>query len=144
VIVPPCILFPVRRWSGKQVITSILKSLAYGKTGINAVGKCKLSETVWGSAHRMEGAVVLRDNWMMTGVLDKGHIGATEFGLFHLFNEAYGPGKCSKLISSLARICTLYLQMHGFTCGMRDLILSPECDQQRRDRIEESLKAGIL
>ena len=92
----------------------------------------------------MEGAVILRDNCMMTGVLDKGHIGASEFGLFHLFNEAYGPGKCSKLISSLARVCTLFLQMHGFTCGMRDLILAPESDQKRRDRIEEALKGGIM
>ena len=33
--------------------------------------------------------------------------------------------------------------MHGFTCGLEDLVLTPEFNKKRRLIIEESHKEGI-
>ena len=128
-IIPhPCILIPVKRWSGKQVISTILRGIAGHRPGINTVSRTKLGEDVWSKTHAMEGYMTLRDNYMLTGVLDKAHIGAADFGLFHLYHETYGPAACSSLITALARVLTMYIQIHGFTCGLKDLVLNKRSD----------------
>jgi hypothetical protein len=56
----------------------------------------------------------------------------------HSFYEIYGSEKAGELLTSLARIFTAFLQMHGFTCGLDDLVLTPEFNKKRRMIIEES------
>ncbi len=61
----------------------------------------------------------------------------------HSFYELYGSEKAGELLTSLARIFTAFLQMHGFTCGLDDLVLTPEYNKKRRMIIEESHKNGM-
>ena len=56
--------------------------------------------------------------------------------MVHSFYEIYGSEKAGELLTSLARIFTVFLQMHGFTCGLDDLVLTPEYDKKRRMIIE--------
>lgn len=44
----------------------------------------------------------------------------------------------------MARIFTAFLQIHGFTCGLDDLVLTPEFNKKRRMIIEESHQSGML
>ena len=46
-------------------------------------------------------------------------------------------------MTSLARIFMAFLQYHGFTCGLDDLVLSPEFNKKRRMIIEESHQSGM-
>lgn len=63
--------------------------------------------------------------------------------MVHSFYEIYGSEKAGELLTALARIFTAFIQMHGFTCGLDDLVLTPEYNKRRRMIIEESHKSGI-
>jgi DNA-directed RNA polymerase I subunit RPA1 len=53
--------------------------------------------------------VVIRDNELLQGTLDKNQYGASEFGMVHSFYEIYGSEKAGELLTALARIFTAFL-----------------------------------
>jgi len=69
----------VPRWTGKQVVSTILKNIVNQEndykankiTGLNLDSKAKLSPKEWGSIGAEEGDVVFRDNELLLGTLDK-------------------------------------------------------------------------
>ncbi|KAL6046323.1 DNA-directed RNA polymerase subunit [Balamuthia mandrillaris] len=128
--VPPAIWKPRRLWTGKQIITNLLNVLLKDEAPINLDSKCKTPETLWGG-HREEGKVIIRDNELLTGVLDKNQFGASPYGLVHACYELYGMTKAGQLLSALGRLFTQFLQFTGFTCGMDDLLLTPHAEQER-------------
>ena len=153
-IQPPTILKPKKLWTGKQVITTILLSLVTSSTvdyiikettrGINFEHGTKLFSDVWGANSIQEGVVIVRDNELLTGVLDKNHIGNSEYGLVHSFYEIYGPTMAGELISTFGRLFINYLQFfHGFTCGVDDILLKDEFNLRRRKDIENILQTGM-
>lgn len=112
-------------------------------TGLNLDSKSKLPAKEWGPIGVEEGDVVIRDNELLQGTIDKNQYGASEFGMVHSFYEIYGSEKAGELLTSLARIFTVFLQMHGFSCGLDDLMISPEYNKKRRMIIEKSHKEGV-
>lgn len=110
---------------------------------MNLDSKSKLSAKEWGPIGVEEGDVIIRDNELLQGTLDKNQFGATEYGMVHSFYEIYGSEKAGELLTSLARIFTVYLQMHGFTCGLDDLVLNPDFNKKRRMLIEKCHKEGV-
>jgi DNA-directed RNA polymerase I subunit RPA1 len=52
--------------------------------------------------------------------------------LVHATYEVYGSEKAGELLTSLARVFTLFLQTYGFTCGIDDLVVKKEANQNRR------------
>jgi DNA-directed RNA polymerase I subunit RPA1 len=149
----PAMIKPKQFWTGKQVITTILKSLITSKkveniadcTGINMDHNTKLSNNIWGKEHALESTVTVRDNELLTGVLDKNHIGNSDYGIIHSFYEIYGAEMAGELISTFGRLFIVYLQYyHGFTCGVDDLVLKEEFNFKRRMDIENTLKSGLV
>jgi DNA-directed RNA polymerase I subunit RPA1 len=62
----------------------------------------------------------------------------------HSFYEIYGSEKAGELLTALARVFALYLQSHGFTVGLDDLVIKPEYNKQRRMTIENAHKEGVI
>eukprot|EP01022_Parablepharisma_sp_SALTPOND_P026873 TRINITY_DN650_c0_g2_i2.p1 TRINITY_DN650_c0_g2~~TRINITY_DN650_c0_g2_i2.p1 ORF type:complete len:3079 (-),score=321.26 TRINITY_DN650_c0_g2_i2:17406-26642(-) len=156
IVIPrPAILKPVERWTGKQVITSILKSLItavdktkggegkHRKLGLYLTSKSKLPASVWGPYGAEEGSVVIMNCELLCGVLDKSQFGATEFGLVHAFHELYGPKMAAELLNCLGKLFTAFLQIHGFTCPMNHLILNQKAEKTRKKLIEEAFTKGV-
>jgi DNA-directed RNA polymerase I subunit RPA1 len=148
----PVMLKPKQLWTGKQVITTILKSLITSKrvetmaecTGINMDHNTKLSANIWGKDHNLESIVTVRDNELLSGVLDKNHIGNSDYGIIHSFYEIYGGEMAGELISTFGRLFIVYLQYyHGYTCGVDDLVLKDEFNFKRRRDIENTLLSGL-
>ena len=148
----PTIIKPQPLWTGKQVVSTILKNIVnqesddYKKnkiSGLNLDSKSKLSAKEWGPIGQEEGDIIIRDNELLQGTLDKNQYGASEFGMVHSVYEIYGSEKAGELLTALARIFTAFLQMHGFTCGLDDLVLTPEFNKKRRMIIEESHQSGM-
>lgn len=133
VVEQPCILRPVRLYSGKQVISTILRSLGME---VNMEIKTKIVGGVWGE-HLEEQVVVLRDGRLLSGVLDKNTLGPTSGSLIHGCGEIYGFNVSNDLLTYFGRVVNRYLVTHGFTIGMDDLVLSQEADAERR-RVAES------
>jgi DNA-directed RNA polymerase I subunit RPA1 len=132
----PAILKPVPLWTGKQVISCILKLVVAGRPPMNMDGKTKTPGNSWGMGQSTGGceedAVVVRDGELLQGILDKKQFGAEMYGIVHSVFELYGPTVAGKLLTVFGRLFTLFLQGHGFTCGIDDLLLSQEAETTRR------------
>ena len=63
--------------------------------------------------------MIIRDGHLLLGTPDKAHYGASQFGIVHQVNEQFGGEYSGKLLSSLGRMFTDFLQYYrGFTLGL--------------------------
>lgn len=74
----PAILKPEALWTGKQLITSVLKLLGRGKVMMNLDGKARTKAEMVG---KEDAEVLIRDGELLCGVLDKAQFGDSAFGL---------------------------------------------------------------
>eukprot|EP00002_Diphylleia_rotans_P012997 TRINITY_DN2531_c0_g1_i4.p1 TRINITY_DN2531_c0_g1~~TRINITY_DN2531_c0_g1_i4.p1 ORF type:complete len:1671 (+),score=368.10 TRINITY_DN2531_c0_g1_i4:68-5080(+) len=141
--VPPCIWKPKPMWSGKQVISTILNILTEGEAPMNLNYPTKIMPNVWGPCVE-EGEVIIRGNDLLTGVLDKNHLGASAFGFVHAVFELYGSDTAGSLLTVLGRLLTVYLQSVGFTCGIDDLIIQSRAEKDRSGLLQDSKNKGLI
>jgi len=158
----PAVLKPVPLWSGKQLISCILKHTTIGMPPINYEGNGKVAGSLWGKGgyHSTspvkslndpkapdwfvpdivnawnganENVCVVRQSELLAGVVDKAQLGASKYGLIHSCYELYGSSVAGTLLSVIGRLLVVYMQQyHGFTCGMDDILLKPEAERTRR------------
>ncbi|XP_023931575.1 DNA-directed RNA polymerase I subunit RPA1-like, partial [Lingula anatina] len=154
----PGMIKPVKLWSGKQVLSTVLLNLIpEGKPALNLHGKAKIAGKNWlagqprawlagGQALKdesmSESEVVVRSGELLCGVLDKGHYGPTPYGLVHCCYELYGGVVACKLLTSLAKLFTTFLQQHGFTLGPEDILVTPQADVKRKKNVDASRLCG--
>ncbi|KAK1576819.1 hypothetical protein Q3G72_016726 [Acer saccharum] len=79
-------------------------------------------------------------NDLVRGVIDKAQF--ADYGLIHTVQELYGSSAAGILLSVLSRLFTVYLQMHGFTCGVDDLLITEKKDKERKKQLEGCEKIG--
>ncbi|CAE7227326.1 rpa1 [Symbiodinium sp. CCMP2592] len=145
---PPAVLRPRPLWSGKQVLSMLLKHLikvcSEGKEadtskGVNLDGKSKTPGDIWNGrldGDKEEATVTFRGSDLLQGVLDKASFGAETAGITHMCFELMGGRLVSLWLSGIARLFTLLLQMRGFTCAYEDLVLRPEIDEKRTELVK--------
>ncbi|KAG7392674.1 DNA-directed RNA polymerase I subunit RPA1 [Phytophthora pseudosyringae] len=139
--VPPAILKPEPLWTGKQVITSVLKLLTKGLPPLNLDSKAKIKGDLYGSANN-EHIVIFRDGELLQGVLDKSQFGASMYGMVHACYEVYGARIAADFLSALGRLFTCYLQFAGHTCAMEDLTLNTAAEKRRHKLVKDSEVMG--
>lgn len=151
---PPAVLRPVAFWSGKQVLSMLLKHLikicggqeADASPGINLDGKSKTPGDIWNGrldGDKEEATIIFRGTDLLQGVLDKASFGAETAGITHMCFELLGGKLAGLWLSGIARLFTLLLQMRGFTCAYEDLILRPEIDEIRTELVKQAREAAI-
>ncbi|KAL1960848.1 hypothetical protein VTO42DRAFT_5831 [Malbranchea cinnamomea] len=141
-LVSPAIIKPRPLWTGKQVITTIIKNITPpNRAGLNLNGKSQTPGDRWGKGSE-EGTVIIRDGELLCGILDKAQLGPSAGGLIHSVHEVYGHIVAGKLIGILGRLLTRFLQMRAFTCGMDDLRLTKEGDKKRKEKLKEAENLG--
>lgn len=142
-LVPPAIIKPAPRWTGKQIITTILKNVQPPICGgLFMQGESQIKSQQWGP-HSEEGSVLIQNGELITGILDKAQIGPSSGGLIHSVHEIYGPAVAGKLLSSLGRLLTRYLNVRAFSCGMDDLKLTKEGEITRQKKLGAANDVGI-
>ncbi|XP_014670360.1 PREDICTED: DNA-directed RNA polymerase I subunit RPA1-like, partial [Priapulus caudatus] len=157
-LLQPSIVKPAQLWSGKQVISTVICNIIpHGKVPLMLTGKAKISSKNWQQVparrwiaggtplqgdNMTESQVVVRHGELLVGVLDKGHYGATPYGLVHCCYELYGGAISGKLLTSLARLFTAFLQLRGFTLGVEDIIVTPDGDSKRAVIMAAARNAG--
>ena len=143
--VSPAVMKPVPLWTGKQVISTIMKNLTDGYKPLNMESSSQTPSKSWSVKQKVnteEGSVLILDGELLTGVLDKKQFGAKAYGLVHSCFEVYGGDIAGKLLSTLGRLFTRYTQFIGFSCRMDDLVVLPEADVVRRAKIADALQQG--
>jgi DNA-directed RNA polymerase I subunit RPA1 len=138
---PPCVLRPQERWSGKQVVTTVIQHIAIEFEALNVDSKCKTPEAMWGEGS-MEATLVVRDNELLCGVLDKSQFGSSPFGLVHAVYEMWGPMVSGQLLTTLCRLLVMHFQSRGFSCGIDDCMVTPDADQVRWKALADSVVVG--
>ena len=79
------------------------------------------------------------NNELLKGLIDKNQVGnAADFGLIHSFNELYGEKLTGNLITCLTKLFLSYMQVHGFTCGIDDLIIKKKVNKTRKNMVSEA------
>lgn len=142
ITLPPAIMKPRPMWTGKQVVTTILENIKPEHfVGITLYSKSKTPGDAWNPGSE-EGNVIFHDGYFVSGILDKNQLGPTEFGLIHSVHEIYGPTIAGSLLSIFGRLLTKFLHMRAHTCGMDDLLLTPEGDSKRREALSGSDSVG--
>ncbi|KAI1499461.1 DNA-directed RNA polymerase-like protein [Biscogniauxia marginata] len=142
-LVPPTVYKPVKRWTGKQVITTILKNIRPAGCGdLWLSGKTSIKATPWGTFSE-EGNVVFNDGEFISGILDKSQLGPSAGGLIHSIHEVWGPEIAARLLSCMGRLLTRFLNMRAFTCGMDDLRLTPEGEKTRKEKLQNASQIGL-
>ncbi|RMD40401.1 hypothetical protein DV735_g4715, partial [Chaetothyriales sp. CBS 134920] len=158
---PPAIVKPQQLWTGKQVISTILKNITpHQLDGINLTSKSSTPAESWGettvqnpekfevTASKVafkdtEQVVIFKDGYHASGILDKGQIGPAAGGLVHSVHELYGHVVAGKLLSVLGRVLTRVLNERAWSCGMEDLYLTPAGDRERREELKKAAQLGF-
>ncbi|KAL7624443.1 hypothetical protein AAE478_006008 [Parahypoxylon ruwenzoriense] len=142
-LVPPAVLKPVKRWTGKQVITTILKNMKPAGCGdLWLAGKSSIKPKAWGNFVE-EGDVLFSDGEFISGILDKSQLGPSAGGFIHSIHEIWGPETAAKLLSCLGRLLTRFLNMRAFSCGMDDLRLTSEGERDRKEKLQGANNIGL-
>ncbi|KAI4147656.1 MAG: hypothetical protein LQ340_005456 [Diploschistes diacapsis] len=141
--VTPAILKPVPLWSGKQVVTTVLKNITSSEySGLTVTGKSSTPGDRWGK-NSEEADVVFQSGELLCGILDKRQLGPTAGGFVHSVYEAYGHTTAGKLLSILGRLLTRLLHMRALSCGMEDIVLTEVGDTARKEAMKNAEKIGF-
>ena len=141
--VSPAVLKPRALWTGKQIITTILKNITpITHPGLTLFGKSQTSDDRWGEGSE-ENIVIINNGEMLCGILDKAHLGPSGGGFIHAVYEAYGHTIAGKLLSILGRLLTRLLNMRAFSCGMEDLLLTQDGEKARRKELQAANTIGL-
>lgn len=139
---PPAIFKPKALWTGKQVISTLLKNVTpRNRNGINLKGKSSTPGDRWGEDSE-EAKVLFKNGEHLRGILDKAQLGPSTNGLIHSIHELYGHITAGKLLSVLGRLLTRFLNMRAWTCGMDDLHLTTEGDHARKEELAQTVRLG--
>lgn len=152
----PAVWKPKPLWTGKQVITAVLNHLTRGYTPCIVDNKVRIPHQYFASATQKyqergvkedksknqkdkqnaadETKFLIWKNELVLGVIDKAQFG--KYGLVHTVQELYGSNTAGLLLSALSRLFTAFLQIQGFTCGLDDLIVAPDCDANMKKELE--------
>ncbi|KAF7355507.1 DNA-directed RNA polymerase subunit [Mycena sanguinolenta] len=142
VTLPPTIWKPTPLWTGKQIISTVLKNITPSNfDGLNLNAGTKVPGHLWGGDSK-EDKVIFMDGELLCGVLDKAAFGASDYGLVHSVYELYGADTAGKLLGILSRLFTKFLQHRAFTCRMDDLTLTPEGNGWRKDILAKGKNWG--
>ncbi|KAJ4374976.1 hypothetical protein N0V83_002055 [Neocucurbitaria cava] len=141
--IPPVIWKPQPLWSGKQIITSVLKNIKPAEyQELTLTSKSATSGALWG-ANSEEQTVIIKDGQLLCGIMDKNQIGPAGGGLINGIYEAYGETIAGRALSIIGRLLTKLLHMRAFSCGVEDLILTEEGDKARLEELRKAEKLGF-
>ncbi|SBT74611.1 RNA polymerase I, putative [Plasmodium ovale] len=147
----PAVLFPKRLWTGKQLITSILKTVidvvaveTFGKgdkknyymanyKGINYVSRAKTDADLWSFDPDKEYEVIIKNSELLQGVLDKLHFGASSNSFVHLCHELFGPKTAAVMLDCFGRLFISFLQLRGTSLSLYDFILKKKARDEKRE-----------
>lgn len=132
----PAILSPKEYWTGKQVFSLFLpKDFSF----INKTSTCIKCETCSYETCPYDAYLVIVKGQLVIGVLDKKAIGAqvTESMLHRLIKE-YGEDYARKFLDNVFRVFLRYIEKHGFTMKLDDVIVPEEAIKEVENILKEA------
>ena len=144
-IPPPAIVKPTALWTGKQVISCLLRPKISDAAGnvsfkrINLEGKTKTYSGRNLDMCHMDGWLLVREGQLLMGTLDKSSVGGdSKASIFYVLLRELGSAYTIECMTRLSKLCARYLGSRGFSIGIDDVTPGPRL----RLRKEELVAAG--
>ena len=143
----PAILKPRPLFSGKQLITAILRFVTgchRGGKGITIRGTSSIQPNIYSAdkaaaikkdLSMSDASLIVVDSCLLAGVLCKNQLGPSANSMVHLVYELCGPFATGQFFGALGRVLTAALQREGFSMGMDDMLLTAE--DERIDLLDQ-------
>lgn len=142
-IPPPSIHRPTALWTGKQVISCLLRprrdenDLSFKR--VNLEGKTKTYSGRNMDMCHMDGWLLVREGQLLMGTLDKSSVGGdSKASIFYVLLRELGSQYTIECMTRLSKLCARYLGSRGFSIGIDDVTPGPRL----RQRKEELVAAG--
>ncbi|GAX74019.1 hypothetical protein CEUSTIGMA_g1469.t1 [Chlamydomonas eustigma] len=138
---PPTLLKPQALWTGKQVLSTVIRYFTRGLPPITFGGKTKVPADYWGGKDSGEGELCFQKGYLMCGIIDKNQFG--KYGLVHAIQELYGNTVAGQILNCFSRLFTHFLQWYGLTCGFDDLLLLKGAEGRRQALLDTAEAKAI-
>lgn len=122
---PPTIWKPHRLWTGKQVISLLVRPNKQAKCTVNVESEERFYTK---DKHfcPQDGFVAFRQGELISGNLGKKTLGGdSKSGLFYVLIRDFGPVEATRCMSRLAKLTARFLCDRGFSIGIEDVTPSP-------------------
>ncbi|KAJ2162429.1 DNA-directed RNA polymerase III subunit C1 (rpo31) [Coemansia sp. RSA 552] len=141
-IPPPCIIKPRRLWSGKQIVSMLMRPNRSSGTKINLEAGTKSYKKVpIPDLCPKDGYLIIRNSELICGALDKSVVGeGTKKSIFFIALRDYGTAEASALMNRLAKLSARWSCNQGFSIGLSD-VMPGEKLCERKDNLITSAYA---
>jgi DNA-directed RNA polymerase III subunit RPC1 len=139
-IPPPSIHRPTALWTGKQVISCLLRPRRdendFNFKRINLEGKTKTYSGHNMDMCHMDGWLLVREGQLLMGTLDKASVGGdSKASIFYVLLRELGSQYTIECMTRLSKLCARYLGSRGFSIGIDDVTPGPRLRQRKEDLV---------
>lgn len=136
-IPPPCIVKPRRLWSGKQIISVLLRPNQQVEMKINLESMTKAYRPVpVPDLCPNDGYMIIRNSELLCGALDKSVVGdGKKQSIFFAALRDYGTAESAALMNRLAKLSARWSCNHGFSIGLSDVMPGEKLATRKNDLI---------
>ncbi|KAF9349052.1 hypothetical protein BGX26_012591 [Mortierella sp. AD094] len=141
-IPPPAIFKPAMRWTGKQIISVLLKPNRDSNVLVNLEAKTRSYDKEKRAVMDMcrnDGYLVIYNSEIMCGALDKSIVGdGNKSSLFYIVMRDYGSIEAAKCMNRLAKLCARWLGTVGFSIGINDVQPGEILASKKNDLVQKA------
>jgi DNA-directed RNA polymerase III subunit RPC1 len=133
----PAIYKPKKLWTGKQVISILVRPNKSVKSCVNVESKERFY-TDHKAMCSEDGYVLFYRGELMCGNLGKKTLGGeSKHGLFYVLIRDYGPEEATRCMTRLSKLCARYMENRGFSIGISDVTPTKEVQAMKLRIMEE-------
>ena len=133
---PPAVLWPVRRYTGKQVLSMVIPCM---QLDCAVRGGPEPGSSWGGLADPLERRVLVRNGRLLAGVACGKTMKTSHGGIVHVIARDHGARAAVRFMGDCQRLVNQWLAMQGFSAGAGDCVLRAE----HRDGSERAVE-GLL
>lgn len=138
---PPTIIKPTPLWTGKQVISCLIRPRGSDEkdprfSRINLEGKTKTYSGRGGDMCHLDGWLLVRQGELLLGTLDKSSIGGdSKASIFYVLLRELGSAYTIECMTRLSKLCARFLGSRGFSIGIDDVTPGPRLRQRKEELV---------
>ncbi|KAJ2310600.1 DNA-directed RNA polymerase III subunit C1 (rpo31) [Coemansia sp. RSA 2705] len=139
-IPPPCIIKPRRMWSGKQIISVMMRPNRASPIKINLEAGTKSYKRVpIPDLCPKDGYLIIRNSELICGALDKSVVGdGKKTSIFFIALRDYGTTEAAAIMNRLAKLSARWSCNQGFSIGLSDVTPGAKLSKRKDDLIQSA------
>eukprot|EP01083_Nonionella_stella_P021678 60062_1 len=140
---PPAILKPVRLWTGKQVVSILLRpnrAAHWPRLNLECASRQYPKRGAQGRVPCMDALdrfVVFRHGVHICGNLDKKILGSSKTGMFLRLIRDHSAMHAARVMNRLSKLCARWLGERGFSIGISDVTPSEELTVLKEEMLRD-------